>query len=371
MAFPKPSLKEIQDRVWTKIRQNTTITANIDSSVIGLITKIMAAELDLVWQEMERVAQNSQISTAVGTALDNLGLELGVPRTQARKATTVGSPKAVRFTNTGATTVLVPVNTRVWNDSNPQLAFITSEGITLGPGQAGEVHASAVENGEIYNVGVGQINRHNVPNVSVTVQNILPIQNGSLQETDGSYRERLMQEYRRRRVLNLDGLSALLRSVPGVKDVYILNLKRGGGTVDCIIIPYSYTDTANVVAECSRLLADNVDAGIDIIARPPRYRQLSVGISIMFSPSAGDRRELIRETIRQQIRSRIDNLPVETGTGNGALFVSQLRAAAQLADDSVLDATMSLLLDGSDIASEGELRVGVGERLILTALEVN
>lgn len=336
-----------------------------------MLVKIFAAELDLAWGEMERVAQNSQISTAVGGALDNFGLELGVPRNEARKATTLGSPKAIRFTNTGSTTVVVPTGTRIWNDATPQLAFSTTEGLTLTAGQAGEAHATAVETGEVYNVGVGQINRHNVPGVSITVQNILPVQNGSLRESDAQYRERLLQEYRSRRVLTLDGLSAILRSVPGVKDVFLLNLKRGNGTVDCVIIPYSYTSTAEVVAECNRLLAERVDAGISARAKPPRYRQLSVSIVLTFSPSAGDRRELVRETIRQQIRSRVDNLPVETGSGNGALFVGQLLAAARLADESVLDASMGILLDGSSIANEGELRIGIGERLVLTALEVN
>lgn len=371
MAFPRPSKKEIQDRIWNKILSNTSITANIDSSAIGVLAKIVAAELDLIWAEAERVALNSQITTAGGGALDNLGLELGTPRVEARKSSTLGSPKAIRFTNTGAGSVLVPVGTRVWNDANPQLAFITTEGITLAAGQAGEVHGSAVETGDIYNVGIGQLNRHNVANVSIVVQNILPIQNGALRESDASYRERLLQEYRRRRVLTVDGMSALLRSVPGVKDIYTINLKRGAGTIDAIVIPYSYTDTSSVVAECNRLLQDNIPAGISALAKAPRYRQLSVSINLRFSLGAGDRREVVRESIRQQIRARIDNMPVETGDGTGSLFVSQIRAAAQLADESVLDASMNLLLDGSAIAGEGELRVGVGERLVLTALEVN
>lgn len=371
MAFPRPSRQELQDRIWTKIRQNTRITANLESSVIGVLVKILAAELDLAWAEVEKIHQNSSLSTASGTALDNFGLELGVPRIVARKATTLGSPRSIRFTNTGGTSVTVPPQTRVWNHVDPQLAFITTEGITLNAGEAGEVHATAAETGDIYNVGLGQINRHNVPNVSLVVQNILPIQNGELSETDASYRERLMQEFRRRRVLNLDNLNALLRSVPGVKDVYIMNLKRGRGTVDCVIIPHSYTSTSEVVSEAQRLLTENVPAGISARALPPRYRQLSVSISIRFTPSAADRREAVRESIRQQIRSRVDNLPVETGNGAGSLYLHQLRAAAEIADESVVSASVSFLLDGSPIGTEGELRIGVGERIVLTSLEVN
>jgi uncharacterized phage protein gp47/JayE len=371
MAFPRPSLKEIQDRIWNKVRQNTQITANIDSSVIGLLVKVMAKELDLIWGEAEQVSLNSQISTAVGGALDNWGLEMGVPRNDARKATTLGSPKSVRFTNTGSLSATVPVGTRVWNESSPQLAFFTVEGLTLAAGQSDVVHATASETGGVYNVGIGQLNRHNVPNVSVTVTNILPIQNGELRESDASYRDRLLQEMKRRRVLNVSNLSALLRSVPGVQDVFVLNLKRGNGTADCVVIPYSYTGTSEIIAECNRLLQENVDAGLNIIAKPPRYRQLSVSINLRFTPAAGDRREAVRESVRQQIRSRVDNLPVETGDGRGSLFVGQLLASAQLADDTVLDATMTLGLDDSPLGNDGELRIGIGERIVLTALEVN
>lgn len=371
MAFPIPSKQEIQDRIWNKIRSNTTLWANIDSSVIGMITKIVAAELDLVYQTINQVAENSQISTAVGAALDNLGLELGLPRNEAVKSGSLGGPRPVRFTNTGVSSVTIPVQTRIWNDATPQLPFITIEGAIIAAGQSAELHVTAVETGEVYNVGIGQLNKHNVSNASVTVQNILPIQNGRLKETDASYRERIIQDYRRRKVLNLSNLAAMLRGVSGVKDVFVLNLARGDGTVDCIIIPYSYTDTNQVVAECNRVLIENVDAGISARAKGPNYRQLTVSINIRFTPSVGDRREDVRESIRQQIRARIDNMPVETGQGEGSLYVGQLRAAAQIADASVLDANLSLMLDGSPIGNEGEIRIAVGERIVLTALEVS
>lgn len=371
MAFPRPSYTEIEQRIWNKVRANTTITANLDSSAIGVLVKVVAAEFDTLWAEYEKVANNSQLTTAEGPALDVLGLDLGVPRRADRSASTSGLARAVRFTNSGVASVIVPSGTRVFKDSNPQIAYFTTEGVTISTAQSAEVHVTAASPGELYNVGIGELNRHNVPNVSVTVTNILPIETGSFQESDTAYRERLIQEFRRRRVLNLQNLDALLRSVPGVQDVYIINQRRGAGTFDAIIIPRAITSLTAVVDECNRLLVQNVPAGISGIARAPQYKQLDVQINLRFSPSSNVDRERVRESIRQQVRARVDNLPVEDGSGNGSLFIGQLQALAGNADTSVLEASGSFGLDGSPLSSSGEIRLATGQRIILRSLEVN
>lgn len=211
MAFPRPAKQEIEQLIYNSIRANSALTANLESSLIGLIVKVTAASMDQLWEAQQQTAINSQITTAGGSALDILGLDLGVPRREDRQASTLGLARAVRFTNVGVSTVTVPAGTRVFKRTSPQLAFLTTEGATLSPSQTAEVHASAVDNGELFNVGVGELDTHNVPAVSVQVTNILPIETGSFRESDESYRERLVQEYRRRRVLNIGNLDAPTR----------------------------------------------------------------------------------------------------------------------------------------------------------------
>lgn len=371
MALPRPSYTEIEQRLWNKVRANTTITVNLDSSALGVFIKAAAAEFDALWTEFEQVANNSQLTTATGPALDVLGMDLGVPRRADRASSTSGLARAVRFTNTGVATVTIVSNTRVWKESSPQIAYFTTETATILPGTAQEVHVTAAAVGETYNVGIGELNRHNVSNVSVTVTNILPIETGSFQESDAAYRERLIQEYRRRRVLNLSNLDSLMRSVPGVQDVYIINQRRGDGTFDVIIVPRSITSLSAVVDECNRLLAQNTPAGVSGIARAPRYKQLDVQINLRFSPASNIDRERVRENIRQQIRARVDNLPVEDGSGGGSLYTGQLQALAGNADTTVLEASALFGLDGRPLASAGEVRLGIGERIVLRSLEVN
>jgi uncharacterized phage protein gp47/JayE len=370
MAIPRPTESEILQRIYNRILNDTPITANLDSSVIGVLLKIIAAEMNLVWNYIEELYSQTNLSTATGQALDNFGLLLGVPRKQAVNASTLGSSRAVRFTNLSAGAVTIPTGTRVFKELDPQVAYYTIEGATILPGQALEMHVKAVFEGDSYNVGIGELNRHSVPNVNVSVTNILPIQSGSLEESDAAYRERLLQEMIRRDVLNPSNCDAMLRAVPGVKDVYIIDFKRGSGTFDAIIIPYNESAVSSVVDSCQNILNEFVPIGISALARPPQFRQLDVSVNLRFDPRRMDRKESIRESIRAQIIARVDNLPVENGTGNGTFYTNQIRASSLLSGTEVLDAVVSLGLDGSPIAPEGEIRLGIGERLVLRSLSV-
>jgi uncharacterized phage protein gp47/JayE len=371
MTIARPAYNELLARIWNSLRQNLGITANIDDSVMGMIAKVCATEMDLAWAEIERIANNSSISTMTGAALDNFGLDLGLPRRQAQQATSTGGPRPVRFTNTGGSTVQIPTGTRVFSTTNPQFAYLTTEGLTLAAGASDSVHVTAADYGAVYNVGIGQLNAHNVPSVSVTVTNILPISNGNFLESDDSYRNRISQEFRRRKVLNVENTVALMRHVPGVKDAILINLARGGGTFDMIIVPENVNDTSAVLSDCSRLLTVNVNAGIKWKVRAPRNRYLDVTAVVVFAPGTGDRKEVVRESIRQQIRARIDTLPVETGDGRGTVNLGQIRAAVLVADGSVQDAIVSFELDGALASSEGTVSLSLGERLVLRRLEIS
>ena len=369
MAIPVPSYQEILNRIYNRIISETGLTGGLDNSTTGRISKIIAAELKLTWDYIEQLSLQSDLSTATGGSLDNFGLFFGVPRREALQATTIGFTKAVRFTNLGSLAADISAGTRVFKASNPQIAFLTNEGAILGAGDSADMHVTAAEVGEQFNVGVGEIDSHAVPNVNVRVTNILPIQSGSSLESDNSYRERLLQELRRRNVLNIQTAIAMLRRIPGVKDVLLLNMKRGAGTFDAIIIPYNIGSTAQIVSDCQALLNQNVPVGVSAVARPPIYRELDIKVNLRFTPDIGATRDLIRESIRSQIIALIDNLPIEDGSGIGSIFTDRISAISSN-QRGVVTSSLSIGLDSSPIASTGEIKLAVGERLILRSLSV-
>jgi uncharacterized phage protein gp47/JayE len=370
MITPTPTQEEIQSRIYQRILNETLISAPLESSVVGVLVKIFAAEYRIIWDYIEELARQSKLWTATGPGLDDIGLLLGAPRKRESQSSTLGRARAVRFTNNSGSTITIPSGTRVWKDADPTIAFFTTENLTLLTGTSNEAHVVAAQSGASFNVGIKELTRHSYPSSQVSVVNILPIDSGEAEESDDSYRERLAQEFRRRNVLNPDNAVAMLRGVPGVKEVLMLDQKRGPGTFDAIIIPESYSIANSVVATCQSLINENVPVGISGKAKSPIYRQLDINISLRFNSTVGSRQESIRESVRSQITARINNLPVEDGNGVGTFYVSQLRALAIESDAAVIDATATLGLDGSPLSSDGAIRLKIGERIVLRGLSV-
>lgn len=369
MAVARPSYQEIVNRIYSSLRSQTSIQADLDTSAIGVLVKTFAAEQDRYWTALEEVERQQNLLTATGAGLDRWGVNIGVPRKAAENANSYGQVRPLRFTNTGNASITIPANTRCWPANTPQFAYFTTEGITLSAGQQGEVHIIAAEPGDIFNVSIHQINRCNFPG-SLVVDNILPLSNGNFLESDDSYRERLIQEYRGRVVFNRDTAVALVRSVPGVKDVFIIEKARGPGSFDAIVVPYSTANTAQIVQEAQNLLTIRTPVGISGIAKPPIYRYLDVRIQLKFSPTQTSQREAIRETVRAEVAALIDGLPVEDGSGTGALFLGQIRGLALNGGSGVIGGTVQVGLDGTALGNEGEIKLSIGERLVLRGLVV-
>jgi uncharacterized phage protein gp47/JayE len=249
----RPTYQDILARLQKRIADETSLDPYKESSAIGLILRMTAAEIDQAWGYIEELERQTNLRTASGGGLDNFGLYLGTPRNDSRKSTTLGLQRSIKFTNIGGAGVNVPAGTRVFKSTDPSLAYFTTEGVLISAGSSETVHAIAADLGDLYNIGVGELDSHSVPNAALTVTNILPIENGSNRESDASYRERLLQEFSRRTVLNPSNTVALMRNIPGVRDAYLLNNYRGAGTFDIIIIPHAYNDTSALVSKAQTI----------------------------------------------------------------------------------------------------------------------
>ena len=369
MALPIPSKQELLDRVISKFRAQTSFNVDLNSSVVGILFNLFAEEMENVWDYIKDLAEQSNLSTASGASLDQFGLFIGVPRKKEVAATTVGQTRAVKFTNLGNVTVNIIAGTRVWTSANTGVAFFTSEGVVIPAGTSAFVHVTAADSGVLYNVGIGQINAHNAPFTTVNVTNVLPIQNGSELESDDSYRERILQGFRQRNVLNVDTTIALLRSVDGVKDVLIQNLSRGSGTFDAIIVPFHETQASQTLDLAQQLLDLNMPVGVNGVVKLPVNRLLDVKLTLVFKSNASNK-EAVRQIIKNQITSRVSALSVSSGTDAESLFLTQFKALAIGADDSVIDAALVVSLDDRVLSPEGQLTPNAGERIVLRNLIV-
>lgn len=369
MNIPRPSYDEILNRIYNDVITQTPLRADLDQSALGVILKSVAAELDQIWAVQEDIAKQSSLFTATGLGLDKLGENVGVTRKLATKASSLGFTRPVRFTNLSGSSITIPAGTRVWDSRDPQTAFFTLEGLTLNAGVNGEVHVQAAEVGDIYNVPRGAIDSSSFVGASVSVTNILPIQEGSYRESDESYRSRLIAEYQRRVVFNATTAREMLRGVPNVRDVLIIDQPNGPGTFDAIIVPYIETQINSTVQTAQTLLDTYTPVGVVGVAKAPIFRHLDMSISITFQPAATNR-QVVRDEIKAQIMAIIDALPVEDGNGSGTLSLPQFLGIALNSDQEIADVNVEVGLDGTKLNPRGEVRPAIGEKIILRSIIV-
>lgn len=369
MDIPRPSFEEIVNRVYNDVITQTPLRADLDQSALGVLIKSMSAELSRVWDVQVEIAKQSSLFTATGQGLDKLGENIGTSRKLATKASSLGFSKPVRFTNLSGSSTTIPAGTRVWGSRDPQLAFFTLEGITLDAGISGEVHVQAAEIGDIYNVPRASIDSHSFAGASVSVTNILPLQDGSYRESDESFRSRLIAEYQRRVVFNAETAREMLRSVPNVRDVLIVDQPNGPGTFDAIILPYIETQINQTVLSAQSLLDTYTPVGIVGVAKGPVFRHLDVAVSLTFKPTAQNR-QLVRDEIKAQIMAIVDALSVEDGNYSGSLPLPQFLGIALNSDTDVTNAQLEVGLDGIKLNSNGQVNVALGEKIVLRSIVV-
>jgi uncharacterized phage protein gp47/JayE len=369
--LPRPTQAQLANSIFDDVTALTGIDAELDASAIGALVLTFSRYLDGLWGQLESLDRESSITEATGAYLDRWGINLGLPRQTARKASSAGRANPLRVTNTGNSTIQFPSGTRIWSTDNPQLAFYNTSGASIAAGTFVDIPVRAASVGEAYNAPIGALNSTNFQGGSVTVKNVLPLTGGSSGESDDSYRERLIQAYRSRNVFNAGVLAALIRGVPGVKDVIVIEQDRGPGTVNVYVLPWSISQTSAVVEQVGTVVEDQRGVGTDIEIKGPTYRYLDIVVQMRFKPGTDSNREAARESVRRQIRAIVDGLPIENGSGAGNLSLSLLRGVAATGDPNVLGITMTFSLDSVPLARDGVVKVELGDKLVLRALDIS
>lgn len=365
----RPSIPQLEQTILANIKSQTGVSISLDDTILGLIIKSTAQLLDGVYAEYENLERQKSLFTATGESLENWGLLFGVRRNQTTRASSTGFTRPCRFTNLTTSSQVIPSGTRVWNSENPQLAFFTTEAITLSAGNSGEVHIDAEEAGSLYNIPVGYLNNHSLTTANITVTNITPIINGAEQESDDSLRGRIIREFQRKATFNADICSSYLRQIGNVKEAIVMEFKRGVGTYDVILDLYSFENAESTVQLARDLLAEASPLGISYNIDTPKLRYLDINISLTFKPNSLNQ-DAIRSEIRAQINALISSLPVETGSGNGSLFLDQINGIAQASDLDIISINPQYGLDQEPIDNTGQVTINVGERIILRTINI-
>ena len=232
MALDRPTLKEIIDRIAADIVNAITgATTLVTRSVLQILARVFGAAVHLLYGYADNIILQFFASTATETFLDIIGIELGIPRNTAQKATGTG-------TATGAVAAIIPVGTQ-WQ-SPDGFIYVTDTEETIEVGGSVDVEITAQTAGEDSNdlAGVVLTIVTSVAGIdsSLTVDSD-GLAGGTNLETDDDYRERILL---RKRKPPQGGSQADFEQwtleVAGVTRVWVVPEYNGVGTVGVFFV---------------------------------------------------------------------------------------------------------------------------------------
>lgn len=183
-------------------------------SVAGVLIRLMAFFLDLIYKLAEKVYNSQYLSTATGVSLDKIASNFGLYRNPAEQAMV-----DLSFTGTPGFVILAG---KMFKTTDGKIYQLGSD-VLLSASGTGAGTAYAMETGAQYNVPANAITSQVEPTSDIfTVTNPQAVENGANIETDAelAHRVRLANDTKPSSPVN--GVISAVMEVPGVKSVQIV-----------------------------------------------------------------------------------------------------------------------------------------------------
>lgn len=255
-GYKRETYDDILERLDIKTKELFGQDTNTSSrSALGILLRIMAFVIALVWQDNENVYYSAYRKTAEGRQLDALLPYSGITRNPATFAS-----GTVKFNGTAGT----PIELGTAVGKEDETLYYTIEDAVVGQDGTVTVEIMAQVAGVAGNADVGTINQIINPVDGLnTVTNEVALVDGKEQETD--------QEVRERAGLAIDGLGSgtttsirtELLGVPGVRAAYV---------------DENYSDVTNTYGTPSRAIQAFVLGGSDDDIAKAVFKKKSGGI---------------------------------------------------------------------------------------------
>lgn len=183
-------------------------------SVAGVLIRLMAFFLDLIYKLAEKVYNSQYLSTATGVSLDKIASNFGLYRNPAEQAIV-----DLSFTGTPGFVILAG---KMFKTTDGKIYQLGSD-VLLSASGTGAGTAYAIETGAQYNVPANAITSQVEPTSDIfTVTNPQAVENGANIETDAelAHRVRLANDTKPSSPVN--GVISAVMEVPGVKSVQVV-----------------------------------------------------------------------------------------------------------------------------------------------------
>lgn len=318
---------------------NIGITNTIPGSVIRTIIEALLAEVDIQNYTIDQVYKAMNIDTATGSDLDSIVAILGVVRKQATYAEgTVVFGRSDAYATDIAIQYAQMISTRQNNNGSTSYEFIVvDDDAKLKAGELQTaVNVRATTPGSMF-LPIGTITIMNTPIVGIEyVTNLVEFIGGTDQETDDELRERAKQSLAGLGKGTSTALRSALLELDGVVDAIVMDVNRGVGTADIVVITSELPPSDALASEIDYTIGITKAAGIDVQAIYPTIKTQNITVTI--TDLAGD--TLTDESISRAYNAII-NYCNSLSVGD-ILIISQIeRAIGNAINDTDVDVVVT------------------------------
>lgn len=332
VGFQRKSYVEIIEDMQGRAREVFGENINLsDSSPLGMYIQVIAWEISIVWDEIERSHYAHYAQWATDQDLDNLVSNFGRKRS-------VGTKAIVEVEFKGSSGVIIPEGFSVSTSNG--LVFETVKELVLADDK-GSVSAQALYVGTEYNIPIGSISEIVNPLSGVKeVINRTEALGGSGVETDDDLRERHLLAVREPATGdNIAQYRQWASEVNGVGNVRVLPTTPKAGFVTLIIADSDGKEARQEIVTATKDHIDSVrpvNAGVYVESATKKSINVNVSIKIADGYQIQD--------VRPEIYHRIESYLVELALTES--YVSFARVGKILLDIAGIADYSDLLLNG-------------------------
>ena len=341
--MPHPSY----DRVKEQLRAHTGFT-NFDassSSMVALMFRFMADELQNTEQGVERLISQHTLESAYGIYLDQFAVKYGVIRIPAGKAVDrTGANVQISATGLPAAGYTIPVGTSITPIHDQSgIVYETISSLALSPDaqdeDSGFVNIEAKSAGPEFNVGSNTLQGLSLPSIpygtALSVTNLFPIHNGRNMESDEDLRFRIGSKMAGRVPGTRLSLLSFLDSSP---EVISHRVEERDSEVILLIQPRELQNIGPTAAALQAEISRLVPMGTTVSIRLPLI--LVANVIVEIPRQEGGVAQGVIDHIGNRIRRHIRSLTIEEPLRRGDVTNIAEEIALGSAQATRFDATV-------------------------------
>ena len=251
-------------------------------SVIRTIVESIIAEIDINYYQINQIYNALNIDNAVGADLDSLVSILGVVRKPATKCHGIVT---FNITQPSSYDINIPfaqiISTRQDRNGNMVEFIVTDDDKYILAGELSvDVNVESINAGSLY-IPTNALNIMNTPIIGIeSVHNGDEIVGGTDAESDELLRSRAKQALSNLGKGTNIALESALLNIPDVLDAMVIDMSRGVGTADIVVVTASIPPSTELNNEILSTVDSTKSAGIDVEVVYPTIVSVDVEITV-------------------------------------------------------------------------------------------